>query len=89
METARDSKGLVSIVIPVYNEAPSLPGLFDRLDEARAALGRPSEIILVDDGSRDGSFEKIIELAKGRPVTATSARRPPWLPASMRRKAKS
>ena len=75
METARDSKGLVSIVIPVYNEAPSLPGLFDRLDEARAALGRPSEIILVDDGSRDGSFEKIIELAKGRPVTAIRLKR--------------
>ncbi len=75
METARDSKGLVSIVIPVYNEALSLPGLFGRLDQALAAIGRPCEIVMADDGSKDGSFEKITELAKGRPVTAIRLRR--------------
>lgn len=75
METARDSKGLISLVIPVYNEALSLPGLFDRLDETLAMLGRPYEIVMVDDGSKDGSFEKLVELARSRPVTVIRFKR--------------
>lgn len=66
---------LVSIVIPVYNEAQNLPGLFDRLGEALATLARPYEVIMVDDGSKDGSFETILELAKGRPVVAIRLKR--------------
>jgi len=50
-------KGLVSVVIPVYNEEATLPALFPRLHAALGALGRPYEVILVDDGSRDRSME--------------------------------
>ena len=49
--------GRVSVVIPVYNEEATLPALFPRLYAALDALARPYEIILVDDGSRDGSLE--------------------------------
>jgi undecaprenyl-phosphate 4-deoxy-4-formamido-L-arabinose transferase len=45
----------VSVVIPVYNEEQVLPALFARLYPALDALGRSYELILVDDGSRDGS----------------------------------
>lgn len=47
----------VSVVIPVFNEAPTLPMLFARLARALDALPRRSEVILVDDGSRDDSLE--------------------------------
>jgi undecaprenyl-phosphate 4-deoxy-4-formamido-L-arabinose transferase len=45
----------VSIVIPVYNEAGNLGELIDRTLKTCRALNCPFEIILVDDGSRDGS----------------------------------
>jgi undecaprenyl-phosphate 4-deoxy-4-formamido-L-arabinose transferase len=61
----------VSVVIPVYNEEEVLPALFARLYPALDALGRSYELILVDDGSRDGSprllraqFEKRPEVTR-------------------------
>ncbi|MBI3761716.1 MAG: glycosyltransferase family 2 protein [Chloroflexi bacterium] len=58
-----------SIVIPVYNEADSLPALHAKLLEVRPALGRACEIIYVDDGSRDGSFERLAAIAGADPLT--------------------
>ena len=46
----------VSVVIPVYNEEGNLPALLPRLLPVLASLDRPYEVILVDDGSRDGSL---------------------------------
>jgi len=67
---------LVSIVIPVYNESQTLPELFERLQHGLSLLKVPYEVILVDDGSRDGSFKKILELSKkGAPVVAIELRR--------------
>jgi undecaprenyl-phosphate 4-deoxy-4-formamido-L-arabinose transferase len=45
----------VSVVIPVYNEESGLESLFARLYPALDQLGRPYEVIFVDDGSRDRS----------------------------------
>jgi len=47
----------VSIVIPVYNEERNLPALLPRLLPVLEGLGRPYELLFVDDGSRDGSLE--------------------------------
>jgi undecaprenyl-phosphate 4-deoxy-4-formamido-L-arabinose transferase len=58
---------LVSIVIPVYNEEENLPELVERLGRVATSLGRPVEIILVNDGSRDGSM----------PILDAAARRDP------------
>lgn len=44
-----------SLVIPVYNEEAVLPLLFKRLYPVLDQLGRPCEVIFVDDGSRDRS----------------------------------
>lgn len=46
----------VSVVVPVYNESESIPHLIAQLSAALRPLGRPFEIILVDDGSDDGSW---------------------------------
>lgn len=46
-----------SLVIPVFNEEAVLPVLLARLDTLLDKLGAPAEVILVDDGSRDGSAQ--------------------------------
>jgi glycosyltransferase involved in cell wall biosynthesis len=53
----------ISIVIPVYNEAESLPPLHSELDAALKATGQSYEIIAVDDGSRDASWQVLTQLA--------------------------
>src|SRR5512143_1280855 len=45
----------ISVVVPAYNEADSLPTLLGELRAALAATGREWELILVDDGSTDGT----------------------------------
>jgi dolichol-phosphate mannosyltransferase len=49
----------ISVVVPIYNERENLPELRRRLTLALDATGRPWEIILVNDGSRDESAEII------------------------------
>ena len=58
--------GLLSLVIPVYNEADSLAPLVAEIDEALAAFGNPYEIVFVDDGSTDGSYAIMKGLAEAR-----------------------
>src|SRR5689334_6375790 len=57
----------LSLLIPIYNEAENMEDLGDQVHAALASLGRPYEVILVDDGSDDGSFKKIQELARRHP----------------------
>ena len=52
----------LSIVIPIHNEAPNLRELFREFTEVLTKAGRPYEILLVDDGSTDESFEILREL---------------------------
>ncbi len=49
----------LSIVIPVYNEADNIQPLYEELGAALDAMGQPYEVIVVDDGSRDDSFERL------------------------------
>jgi glycosyltransferase involved in cell wall biosynthesis len=53
----------LSIVIPIRDERENLEPLVGELIDALGARLRPIEILLVDDGSRDGSTERIDELA--------------------------
>ena len=57
----------VSVVIPVYNEEAVLPALFARLYAALDALGRPYEVVFVNDGSRDRSAALLREQFQKRP----------------------
>jgi undecaprenyl-phosphate 4-deoxy-4-formamido-L-arabinose transferase len=52
----------VSVVIPVFNEEPNLEPLYERLERVLGGLGRPYEVIFVDDGSRDRSLELLRRL---------------------------
>jgi len=57
----------VSVVAPVYNEEENVPLLCEALHNALSVLNRSYEIILVDDGSTDSSWEKLCEGADKYP----------------------
>ncbi len=57
---------MLSIVIPVFNEEESLETLHREISEVATANGYQIELIFVDDGSRDGSWEVIRRLAAER-----------------------
>lgn len=57
----------ISVVIPVYNEEQTLPLLFARLYPALDGLGRPYEVIFVNDGSRDRSASLLRQQFEQRP----------------------
>ena len=66
----------LSVVVPAYNEAESLPELQRELAAALEAMGRPWEVVYVDDGSRDGTDRVIESLAAADPrVRGVSLRR--------------
>ena len=50
-----------SIVVPVRDEEETLPELVKRLRMVMDRLDGPSEVLLVDDGSRDGSHALMLE----------------------------
>ncbi|MFN8387108.1 MAG: glycosyltransferase family 2 protein [Anaerolineales bacterium] len=57
----------LSLVIPVYNEAASLPLLYDAIEKALKHLKQQWEVIFVDDGSRDNSLDVLRALAEKNP----------------------
>jgi glycosyltransferase involved in cell wall biosynthesis len=67
MSHARTGDGLISIVIPVLNEAGSLVQLHAEVCQAAADGAWRTEIIFVDDGSDDGSWGVICDLADADP----------------------
>jgi dolichol-phosphate mannosyltransferase len=53
-----------SIVAPIYNELENIPELYKRISEVMNSTGEPWELVLVDDGSSDGSTDAIRQLAR-------------------------
>lgn len=53
-----------SVVAPIFNEVENIPELYRRVREVMTATGESWELVLVDDGSTDGSTERIRALAK-------------------------
>ena len=55
----------LSIVIPLYNEEENVEPLYEQLKAALEEIGQEYEIIIVDDGSTDGSFDVLKRLHEG------------------------
>jgi len=65
----------ISVVVPVYDEVESLDELASRLKPVlQEACESDFEILFIDDGSRDGSWEKIRQLHEGDPVHVRAIR---------------
>jgi glycosyltransferase involved in cell wall biosynthesis len=58
---------LLSIVIPLYNEVENIDALLGELRGAIPTLPGPAEVIIVDDGSRDGSWDRLRSAAAKLP----------------------
>ncbi len=56
------TKPYLSVVIPVHNEEENIPPLLEGLSKTLTALGKPFEVIIVDDGSTDGTLARLKEL---------------------------
>jgi polyisoprenyl-phosphate glycosyltransferase len=56
-----------SVVIPIYNEQESIPALVSRLSAVMDQLDGPTEVVLVDDGSRDRSYRLMVEANRQDP----------------------
>jgi glycosyltransferase involved in cell wall biosynthesis len=59
----------LSLVIPLYNEHESLSPLLESIEGALEPLGNAYEVVFVDDGSTDGSYEVLAQLHEKRPGT--------------------
>ncbi|MBM3220713.1 MAG: glycosyltransferase family 2 protein [Candidatus Rokubacteria bacterium] len=57
-----------SVVIPAFNEARRLPPYLEEIIAFFDGRGEPYEVIVVDDGSRDGTAERVRETAGAAPV---------------------
>lgn len=61
---SRDFPGLLSLVIPCYNEEPTVPFLKAEVTAFLGTLPCPAEVILVNDGSHDGTLRELTEWAR-------------------------
>lgn len=52
----------ISVVVPLYNEKESLPLLMEAIDKVLTSEGHAYEVVFVDDGSTDGSFDVLSQL---------------------------
>jgi len=69
---ANSQRKTISVVVPVYYNAGSLPALFEALAKLERDLDGRSvelELIFVDDGSADESLERLLEFKRTRPAT--------------------
>ncbi|GAB4420206.1 MAG: glycosyltransferase family 2 protein [Anaerolineae bacterium] len=61
------TRPVISVVAPVYNEEPIIDELYRRLVEVLDSTGEPWELVMVNDGSYDGSAEKMRALVERDP----------------------
>lgn len=52
----------LTVVIPIYNEKQNISYLYDNLNNILPGIGKKYEVILIDDGSTDGSFKELLKI---------------------------
>jgi dolichol-phosphate mannosyltransferase len=64
---AANARPTLSLVLPIYNEEEVIPELHRRLQQFMSDLGLATEVVFVNDGSRDRSMELLREITAGEP----------------------
>lgn len=62
-----DARPYLSLVVPAYNEQENVPELLRRVEAALAPIGKPFEVVIVDDGSTDATPRLLAEAQATRP----------------------
>jgi len=57
----------ISIIVPIYNEKDNIAMLHQRLQKVLNQMGLTYEVLLIDDGSRDGSWEEMLKVHQANP----------------------
>jgi dolichol-phosphate mannosyltransferase len=60
--TSAPKRRLLSVVVPLLNEEPTLERLYEELEAGIAPTGLEWEVVFVDDGSTDGSYRELVRL---------------------------
>ena len=55
---------MISVVIPIHNEEQNLPILAGKLTAALGTIGREYEVLFINDGSTDGTADRIHEVCR-------------------------
>ena len=63
MTTPNEARLALSVVVPVYNEIENVAALVERVRSTLDEIGMTWEILAIDDGSNDGTSERLDELA--------------------------
>jgi dolichyl-phosphate beta-glucosyltransferase len=69
-----DAESLLSLIVPIYNESERIREPLEEMGQFLAAQPFPTELVMVDDGSRDGTFEIVTEIASHLPVRVRAIR---------------
>jgi glycosyltransferase involved in cell wall biosynthesis len=71
-----DHSPAYSVVVPLFNEQESVAQLYVKITEVMDTIGEPYELVFIDDGSKDGTFRMLSEIASAdRRVTVLKLRR--------------
>jgi len=58
------SRVAYTVVVPFYNEQENVPQLYVKIIDVMDTVGEPYEMVFVDDGSKDGTFAQLAEIAR-------------------------
>lgn len=67
IERSKDKTLDLSVVVPIYNEADNVERLYKSLEEVLSKLDKNYEVLLIDDGSTDGTTDKLAEIHERNP----------------------
>jgi glycosyltransferase involved in cell wall biosynthesis len=85
VEVVQPARPQVSVLIPAHNEASTIDQVVEKVERALCNVGAPGELIVVDDGSTDGTGEKLRALQASYPfLRVISHRRNLGLTAALR-----
>jgi glycosyltransferase involved in cell wall biosynthesis len=62
-EAVGSQRPVLSVVVPVFNESASIPPLYEEISRVIRSLGVTAEVVFVDDGSSDDSWQQISNLS--------------------------